>query len=75
MLADSLTELWAARLMTYELAKNVDRGVDVKVQHAQCSMAKLYASEMAGRVADRAVSRLGCAANPLLRPAPRLPPP
>ena len=59
MLADSLTELWAARLMTYELARNIDRGVDVKVQHAQCSMAKLYASEMAGRVADRAVQIFG----------------
>jgi alkylation response protein AidB-like acyl-CoA dehydrogenase len=59
MLADSTTELWAARLMTYELAKNVDRGVDVKVQHAQSSMAKLYASEMAGRVADRAVQIFG----------------
>ncbi len=59
MLADSLTELWAARLMTYELARNIDRGVDVKVQHAQCSMAKLYASEMANRVADRAVQIFG----------------
>jgi acyl-CoA dehydrogenase len=59
MLADSLTELWAARLMTYELAKNVDRGVDLKIQHAQCSMAKLYASEMANRVADRAVQVFG----------------
>src|SRR4249919_1310920 len=59
MLADSVTELWAARLMTYELAKNIDRGVDLKVQHAQCSMAKLYASEMANRVADRAVQVFG----------------
>jgi alkylation response protein AidB-like acyl-CoA dehydrogenase len=59
MLADSLTELWAARLMTYELARNIDRGIDVKVQHAQCSMAKLYASEMANRVADRAVQIFG----------------
>ncbi len=59
MLADSATELWAARLMTYELARNIDRGADVKVQHAQCSMAKLYASEMAGRVADRAVQVFG----------------
>jgi alkylation response protein AidB-like acyl-CoA dehydrogenase len=59
MLADSVTELWAARLMTYELAKNIDRGVDLKVQHAQCSMAKLYASEMANRVADRAVQIFG----------------
>jgi alkylation response protein AidB-like acyl-CoA dehydrogenase len=59
MLADSLAELWAARLMTYELARSIDRGVDLKVQHAQCSMAKLYASEMAGRVADRAVQIFG----------------
>src|SRR6266508_1799486 len=34
-------------------------GLDVKVQHAHCSMAKLYASEMAGRVADRAVQVFG----------------
>jgi len=59
MLADSLTELWAARLMTYRLAENIDAGVDVKIQHAQCSMAKLYASEMANRVADRAVQIFG----------------
>ncbi|HEV8089081.1 MAG TPA: acyl-CoA dehydrogenase, partial [Actinomycetota bacterium] len=59
MLADSLTELWAARLMTYRLAENIDAGADVKIQHAQCSMAKLYTSEMAGRVADRAVQIFG----------------
>jgi alkylation response protein AidB-like acyl-CoA dehydrogenase len=59
MLADSLTELWAARLMTYRLAENIDAKVDVKIQHGQCSMAKLYASEMAGRVADRAVQIFG----------------
>src|SRR6185437_4541521 len=34
-------------------------GADVKVSHAQCSMAKLYSSEMAGRVADRAVQVFG----------------
>ncbi len=59
MLADSLTELWAARLITYQLARGIDAGLDVKLQHAQCSMAKLYASEMAGRVADRAVQVFG----------------
>lgn len=59
MLADSLTELWAARLMTYETAAAHDRGEDVKVLHAKCSMAKLYASEMANRVADRAVQIFG----------------
>ena len=59
MLADSLTELWAARLMTYRLAQEIDDGADVKIQHAHCSMAKLYASEMANRVADRAVQIFG----------------
>jgi acyl-CoA dehydrogenase len=59
MLADSLTELWAARLMTYDTAREVDAGADVKLQHAHCSMAKLYASEMANRVADRAVQVFG----------------
>jgi alkylation response protein AidB-like acyl-CoA dehydrogenase len=59
MLADSLTELWAARLMTYQTAAEIDAGVDVKVSHAHCSMVKLYASEMANRVADRAVQIFG----------------
>jgi acyl-CoA dehydrogenase len=59
MLADSLTELYAARALTYETARGIDRGTDVKVSHAQCSMAKLYCSEMAGRVADRAVQVFG----------------
>ncbi|MBI2237443.1 MAG: acyl-CoA/acyl-ACP dehydrogenase [Actinobacteria bacterium] len=59
MLADSLTELWAARLMTYRLAQEIDEGADVKLQHSHCSMAKLYASEMANRVADRAVQIFG----------------
>src|SRR5215467_13447852 len=59
MLADSLTELFAARSLTYETARGIDRGSDVKVAHAQCSMAKLYCSEMAGRVADRAVQIFG----------------
>jgi alkylation response protein AidB-like acyl-CoA dehydrogenase len=59
MLADSLAELWAARLMVYRLAAAHDEGEDVKVLHAQCSIAKLYASEMANRVADRAVQIFG----------------
>ena len=59
MLADSATELFAARSMTYETARSVDAGEDLKVLHARCSMVKLYASEMAGRVADRAVQIFG----------------
>jgi alkylation response protein AidB-like acyl-CoA dehydrogenase len=59
MLADSVTELWAARLMTYEAAEAQDRGEDLKALHARCSVIKLYASEMANRVADRAVQIFG----------------
>src|ERR1700722_11753701 len=59
MLADSLTELFAARALVYETARGIDRAADVQVAHAHCSMAKLYASEMAGRVADRAVQVFG----------------
>ena len=59
MLADSLNELWAARLQTYETAREIDSGTDVKVVHAHSSMAKLTASEMANRVADRAVQIFG----------------
>ena len=59
MLADSVAELWAARLMTYECAAAHDRGEDVKALHARCAMAKLTASEMANRVADRAVQIFG----------------
>jgi acyl-CoA dehydrogenase len=59
MLADSVNDLWASRLMTYRTAQGIDEGEDVKIQHAQCSMAKLFASEAAGRVADRAVQIFG----------------
>jgi alkylation response protein AidB-like acyl-CoA dehydrogenase len=59
MLADSLTELYGARAMLYETARSIDEGLDRKVLHARSSMAKLYASEMAGRVADRAVQIFG----------------
>jgi len=53
MLADCVTDLWAAQLITYEAAEAHDRGDDVKKLHARCSIAKLFASEAAGRVADR----------------------
>jgi acyl-CoA dehydrogenase len=54
-LADSLTELHAARLLTYHAAHAFDSLADRKIVHGKVSMAKLFASEMAGRVADRAV--------------------
>ena len=59
MFADSVTELWAARLMLYEAARAHDRGEDLKSLHTRCSMVKLYCSEMANRVADRAVQIFG----------------
>jgi acyl-CoA dehydrogenase len=58
-LADSLTELLAARLMTYHAAHAFDTLSDRKIVHGKVSMAKLYASEAAGRIADRAVQVLG----------------
>ena len=58
-LADSLTELHAARLLTYHAAHAFDTLADRKVVHGKVAMAKLYASEMAGRVADRAVQIFG----------------
>ena len=59
MLADSVTELWAARLITFDAAQAHDRGENVKSLHARCSMAKLYASEAAYGIADRAVQIFG----------------
>ena len=59
MLADSVTELAATRLLLYEICKDHDNKKDVKILHAKCSMIKLYSSEMANRVADRAVQIFG----------------
>ena len=58
-LADSLTELLAARLLTYHAAHAFDTLADRKVVHGKVSMAKLFASEMAGRAADRALQVFG----------------
>ena len=58
-LADSHTELAAARLLTYHAAHAFDAEPDDKIVHGKVAMAKLYASEMAGRVADRAVQVFG----------------
>jgi acyl-CoA dehydrogenase len=52
MLADSKTEIYAARSMVIDAARRRDEGRDVGTE-AAC--AKLFASEMCGRVADRAV--------------------
>lgn len=52
MIADSLTEMYAARMMSYDAAWRADQGEDV---FQKVSMTKLFATEMAGRVADRAM--------------------
>jgi alkylation response protein AidB-like acyl-CoA dehydrogenase len=59
MLADSATELWASKLMVYEAARAHDEGADLKTLHTRCSMVKLYATEMANRVADRCLQIWG----------------
>jgi len=56
MLADCRAEANAARAMVLEAARKRDRGEDVVMDAAAC---KLFASEMVGRVADRAVQIFG----------------
>ncbi len=52
MLADSYAETLAAKSMVVETARKRDRGDDVNIDASAC---KMFASEMVGRVADRAV--------------------
>lgn len=52
MLADMATELRAARLLTEDAARKRETGVRCSLEAA---MAKLYASEAAARIADRAL--------------------
>ena len=56
MIADSRTESYAARCMVLDAARKRDRQENTTVE-AAC--AKMFASEMVGRVADRAVQILG----------------
>jgi len=56
MLADSRTEIYAARSMVVDAARRRDDGDDVATEASCC---KLFASEMCGRVADRAVQIYG----------------
>ena len=56
MLADSQAELYAARCMVIDAARKRDDGLNVSTEASCC---KLFASEMCGRVADRAVQIFG----------------
>ncbi len=55
-LADMATELEAAELLTLRTAWKIDRG---QMTDADAAMAKLYATEMLGRVTDHAVQIFG----------------
>lgn len=52
MLADSKTEAYAAKCMVWDAARRYAAGENVSMEASCC---KLFASEMVGRVADRAV--------------------
>jgi acyl-CoA dehydrogenase len=56
MIADSKTEALAARALLLETARKRDAGDNVTLE---CAATKLFASEMVGRVADRAVQIFG----------------
>jgi alkylation response protein AidB-like acyl-CoA dehydrogenase len=58
-LASSAVELAASRALVYQVAWEASRGLHPKTLHAKASAIKLHASEMAGRVADRALQVLG----------------
>lgn len=55
-LADSAVELEAANLLTLQAADKYDRGL---MKDIDVAMAKLYATEALGRIADRAVQVFG----------------
>jgi acyl-CoA dehydrogenase len=59
MLADMAVEIMAAKSLIYRVAWEIDRGIDRKLIHARASAVKLHASEMAGRVIDKALQILG----------------
>ena len=56
MIAESNTEVHAARALVLETARKRDAGKDVTMEASMC---KLFASEVCGRVADRAVQVFG----------------
>jgi acyl-CoA dehydrogenase len=56
MLADSKAEIYAARCMVLDAARRRDDGLP---HGTEASCAKMFASEMCGRVADRAVQIFG----------------
>ena len=58
-LADAACSCLSMKLLTRHVAQLADDGADPKLVHGKASMAKLAASEAAGRVADAVVQVLG----------------
>ena len=56
MVADSEIELRAARLLVHQAAARADQGLDIKVD---ASVAKVYATEIAGKIVDRCIQMFG----------------
>jgi alkylation response protein AidB-like acyl-CoA dehydrogenase len=56
MVVDSFAELEQARLLVYKMADDIDGGADGR---REAALAKLVATEMAGKVADRAIQVFG----------------
>ena len=65
MLADMATEIYASRLMVYDAARKLDRGERITLES---SMIKVFTSEVACRVADKALQIHG--ASGLLKGSP-----
>lgn len=59
MLADNVVDIATNRTLVYQIAWEADVGADGKLLHAKAAVAKLSASEAAGRCVDRALQILG----------------
>ncbi|MBV9751354.1 MAG: acyl-CoA dehydrogenase, partial [Hyphomicrobiales bacterium] len=59
MLADMAVEIMTSKSLIYRVASEIDAGLDRKRAHARASVLKLQASEMAGRVLDKATQIFG----------------
>ncbi|MBW1733177.1 MAG: acyl-CoA dehydrogenase family protein [Deltaproteobacteria bacterium] len=69
MIADMATEIWAARLMVYTLAKDMEADLE---RNTEASMAKVFATEVAWRAADANVQIHGGMGYIREHPAERL---
>ncbi|MGG1674977.1 acyl-CoA dehydrogenase family protein [Neobacillus sp. NRS-1170] len=56
MLAEMATDIYAARCMVYDVVEKIDQGEE---DRSGASMAKLFASEVVNRVADKAIQIFG----------------